>query len=328
MITNDKSRQRLLAIAAIIIVALLLVNAFLLFNKYNQAQVIEQKQSVIEESDRLKIEMEKQYSEALSELEEMRTASEELNTIIDQQKAQLKQQREKINKLLLQGGNLDRARSEIRNLKAQVSEYITRIQTLKAENEGLKDENRNLSNQAQQLTKTLKNEQTRNEELSTEKKLLEDETNQQSQQIARLSDKVNIASVIKVKNVSVLGMKERDNGKIVKKRYAKNVEQLRICFSLEANDVVNPGMEKFFVRIINPIGETMAIDDLGAGVLVDKSTGDEVRYTSAAEYDYQNTEMEHCFNWNPAVGNFQKGDYQVEIYNKGHLSGTGKFNLK
>ena len=328
MITNDKSRQRLLAIAAIIIVALLLVNAFLLFNKYNQAQVIEQKQSVIDESDRLKLEMEKQYNEALSELEEMRTASEELNTIIDQQKAQLKQQREKINKLLLQGGNLDRARAEIKKLTVQVNEYISRIQKLKAENEGLKGENQTLAAKTQQLSENLETERNRNEELATEKQQLEKETTQQSQQIARLSDKVNIASVIKVKNVSVLGMKERDNGKIVKKRYAKNVEQLKICFSLEANYVANPGMEKFFVRIINPIGETMAIDDLGAGVLVDKSTGDEVRYTSAAEYDYQNAEMEHCFNWNPAVGNFQKGDYQVEIYNKGHLAGNGSFNLK
>ena len=102
----------------------------------------------------------------------------------------------------------------------------------------------------------------------------------------------------------------------------------RLCMVVEANEVTNPGMEKFFVRIINPVGETMAIDDLGAGVLVDKSTGDEVRYTSAAEYDYQNTEMDHCFNWNPAVSNFQKGNYQVEIYNKGLLAGAGTFNLK
>ena len=328
MIKNDTSKQRLLAIAAIVIVALLLVNAFLLFNKYNQAQVMDSQQSEIMESDRLKIEMEKQYHEALAELEEMRTSSEELNFIIDQQKDELKLQREKINALLKQGGKLDQARVEIKNLSVQVSEYIGHIEQLKAENQGLKGENQELVERTQQLAETLQTERSRNEELSTVKDELENTSSQLSQENARLSSKVNLASVVRVKDISVLGMKQKDSGKTVKKRYAKNVEQLRVCFSTEANEVAPSGVEKFFVRIINPIGETMAIDDLGSGVLVNKETGEEVRYTSTTEYDYNNDETEICFDWNPTTGNFQNGNYLVEIYNKGHLAGSGSFQLK
>ena len=328
MITNDTSKQRLLAIAAIVIVALLFVNAFLLFNKYNQSQVIESQQSELAESDRLKIEMEKQYHEALAELEEMRTTSEELNAIIDQQKEELKLQREKINGLLKQGGNLDRARTEIKNLGIQVSEYIGRIEQLKAENQNLKGENEELVVRTQQLTETLESERNRNDELSSAKEDLENTKTQLSKENEKLSSKVNLASVISVKNISVQGLKQKDSGKTVKKRYAKNVDQLRVCFSTVANMVAPSGTEKFFVRIINPIGETMAIDDLGAGVIVNKSTGEEVRYTSTAEYEYNNDETEICFDWNPNTGNFQNGKYLVEIYNKGHLAGSGNFELK
>ena len=328
MITKDTSKQRLLAIAAIIIIALLGLNAFLIYNKYSQERVIETQRTEILESDRLKIEMEKQYHEALAELEEMRTSNEELNAIIDQQKEELRAQRNKINKLLKEGGNLERAKAEIRNLTIQVSEYTAQIQTLQVENEGLKGENQQLATKSQELTETLESERDRNRELSTDKQQLESTQNKLTQENEQLSDKVNLASVIKVKNISVLGMKEKESGKMVKKRYAKNVEQLRVCFSTEANAVANPGVEKFHIRIISPIGETMAIEDLGAGILVDKSSGQEIRYTSITEHEYENDETEICFNWNPSTSNFQKGNYNVEIYNKGHVAGTGTFELK
>ncbi len=328
MITSDSSKQRLLAIAAIVVMALLIVNAFLLYNKYNQSQVIEAQKSEIIESDKLKIEMEKQYHEALAELEEMRNNNEELNAIIDQQKIELKSQREKINQLLQAGGNLDRARLEIKNLGIQVSEYMARIEQLNAENENLKGENEKLVAKTEKLVENLESERNRAQELTGEKEQLETVKTQLSRENEKLTDKVTLASVIRVKDISVVGMKQRDSGKMVKKKYAKNVDQLRICFSTEANEIANPGLEKFFVRIINPIGETMAIDDLGSGVLFNKSSGEEIRYTSLTEYDYSNDATEICYDWNPSSGNFQNGKYQVEVYNKGHLSGTSTFELK
>ncbi len=328
MVTSEASKQRLLAIAAIVVVALLAINAFLLFNKYSQDQVIEQQKSEIAESDKLKIEMEKQYHEALAELEEMRTGNQDLNAVIDQQKEELRQQRLKINALLANEGNLERARAEVKNLTLQVRRSIGQIEQLKSENENLRDENELLATKADQLNQTLENERSINDQLTDENEDLVTAKTQLTQENTRLSDKVNLASVVNVKDISVTGMKKRNNGKMVKKRYAKNVEQLRICFSTEANNITYPGVEEFFVRIINPIGETMAIDDLGSGVLVDKSTGNEIRYTSSKEYDYNNDETEICFNWNPNVGNFQSGTYQVEIYNKGHLAGKSTFDLK
>jgi hypothetical protein len=123
-------------------------------------------------------------------------------------------------------------------------------------------------------------------------------------------------------------MKAKGNGKNVKKRYAKNVDLLRICFTTTENDVASPGVEQFYVRIINPIGETMAIDEESSGILIDQETGEEIRYSSIREYDYTNNREEVCFDWAPVNPTFTRGNYQLEVYNKKYLAGRGGFQLK
>lgn len=71
----------------------------------------------------------------------------------------------------------------------------------------------------------------------------------------------------------------------------------------------------------------MAIETLGSGVLEKSVSGDKVRYTKAAEVEYDQTSIQTCLDWNPGTA-FQSGKYIVEVYNKGFLSGKGTFELK
>lgn len=328
MLKKEDSKQRLLAVAAVAIIILLLMNAYLLYNYFSKEKTIDSQKTELVEADRLRIEMDKQYHQALSELEEMRTGNEELNAIIDQQKVELKESKNRIEKLLKNGRSLDRARAEIGNLKTQVAEYTARIENLKAENESLRGKNEQLSERTRTLSTDLDAQRNKNQELSSVKSQLEQEKMALTADKTRLADKVNLASVVKVENVSATGMKARESGKTVKKRYAKNVDLLRVCFTATANEVTNPGVEQFYVRIINPIGETMAIDESTSGTFIDQGTGEEVRYSSIREYDYDNARGEICFDWAPVNPTFTRGIYQVEVYNKAHLAGQGEFSLK
>ena len=328
MLNKEDSKQRLLIVASVAIVILLLMNGYLLYNYFQQDTTIERQNLELEESDRLRIEMDKQYHQALSDLEEMRTGNEELNAIIDEQKAELKQQRDRIDQLLKGGGSLDRARAELKNLKAQVQEYTARIEKLKAENEDLRSRNERLAQRTENLSSDLDSARLFNQSLSSEKAQLEQDKLQLTADRTRLSNKVTLASVVKVDGVNTTGMKVRDSGKKVKKRYAKNVDLLQICFTATANEVTNPGVEQFHVRIINPIGETMALDENSAGILIDRATGEEVRYSSIREHDYDNSPAEICFDWAPANPTFTRGNYQVEVYNKDYFAGKGEFQLK
>ncbi len=327
---SKDSKQRLTAIGAVAIVALLGIAAFLMFQNVNNNQTIAQQEVKIDEAEKLKLELEKQYYASLSELEEMRGSNEELNALIDQQKVELKEQKDKIARYIRQGkstkNDLAKAREEMGNLRVQMDGYISENNKLKADNEILVQQNGELNAAKASLEGEVASARVMNDELVTAKAALVSQKENLETQNASLSDKVNIASVVKVMSVKGEGFKIRKSGKIKGKNRASAVDRIRVCFDATDNAVVEGGLEKFYVRVQNPLGETLAVENLGSGVLT-SANNEEIRYTKVKEIDYTNQESEVCMLWEPNT-EFQKGEYKIEVYNKGFLAGKGSFELK
>ena len=325
------SKSKLTAVAATVIVALLGINAFLLYNKISQAKVIDQQAMEITEADRLRTELDKNYHETLSELEEMRGNNDELNAMIDKQKVELKEQKNKISRLIRSGktskADLAEARSQMEQFKLQLDRYLTENNTLKEEKAMLTKRTAQLSEEKQNLEGQISQERTMNNELVTAKAALVSEKEMLESQNQNLSTKVTRASVVNVGSLNVKGEKVRKSGKVVTAKKAKNVDRLKVCFNAEQNEVTEKGLEKFYIRMINPVGETMAIENMGSGVMTSADGKKEIRYTQMKEIDYDRTEMMACFYWEPGT-DFQKGIYEVEVYNKGYMSGKSTFKLK
>ena len=317
---KDK-KQNLVAIAATVGIILLGVIGWLAYTNMTKANQLEQTVYQLEETNSLRAELESQYNQALADLESQKTTSDELNAIIDQQKEELEAQKNKISRLIRNKGKLDKARIEIENLEAQVSGYIAEIDQLKADNEALAGENAQLSEEKSMLTADLQNKQAENE-------MLNDARTQLVSEKEALASKVNLASVIKMKSMKVEGMKVKSSGKAVATKRAKQVDKVKVCFTTLDNDVVSPGTERFYIRLINPRGETLAIEDMGSGTITNKATGEEIRFTQYEEVDYNNEEANSCLYWQPTNLAFSAGTYTVEIYNKGYLAGMGSFSLK
>ena len=323
---DGNSKYRIIAIAAVIILALLAANIFLLVGYNKRGSENLELSSKFEESEQLKAELETQYYDALSELEEMRGNNDELNALIDQQKEELEQQKNRIEKLLANQGSLDRARKEMKRLNAQVEQYLAEINQLKAENEELTVKNTQLSDENQTLNQDLTNQRDINQQLDSEKQTLLSEKDELSKEKSQLSETVTKASVIQLNTIEGYGLKKRKSGKAVKKKNVKNIDYLEVCFNTTANDITQQGAEFFYVRIVNPRGETMAIDELGSGVFTNKTTGEQMRYTKVREIDYDGGTSQYCVTWSPGQA-FSQGSYDVEIYNKGYLAGSSKFEL-
>ena len=325
--TSTPKKQQTTAIAAVIIVVLLALCTFLIVRNYNLSSSKEEIAAKYDESEQLKADLDTQYYEALSELEGMRGSNEELNALIEQQKNDLAEQKEKIDKLIGNKRNLGKARKELKNLKGKVDQYIAEINQLRAENDLLTDENSSLSEQNTNLNSDLQSERMTSADLSSQRAILVSEKDELSNEKDRLSRKVNLASVIKTENIEVDGLKVRSSGKAVTKNYAKNIEQLRVCFNTTNNEVAEKGSETYHIRIINPAGETIAVDALGSGAFSNSATGSQLRFTMAKEFNYNQKEEQLCAVWVPQNG-FSKGNYEVEIYNKGYLAGNKSFRLK
>ncbi len=320
---NDtkSNQQNFIAIAATIGIILLAVIGWLAYSNITKANKLEQTVYELEESSNLREELDIQYNQALADLESQKTASEELNAIIDQQIEEIESQKNRISSLLTSKGKLNKARVEIENLKAQASGFMAQIDELKADNELLAGENAQLSEEKNMLTSDLQNKVDENDMLNQAKSQLVNEKE-------ALTSKVNLASIIKMKQVKVEGMKIKNSGKASVTNRAKQVDKVKVCFTTLDNDVVSAGTERFFIRLINPLGETLAIEDMGSGVILNKATGEEIRFTQYEEVDYTNEEANSCLYWQPTNLAFMAGSYTVEIYNKGYLAGMGSFSLK
>ena len=323
----QRKSSPLVPILIVAIVALLGALGYMWKTKSDvQTQYVETSQQ-LDETEQLKLQLNAQYYESLNELESMRGTNAELNKLIDDQKAELMASKTRIDGLMKDKRNLDAARKEIASLKSATARYVTEINELKEANGILVEQNSSLSNENQGLQRTVADVNAANTELSTARAQLMSEKESLLGEREVLSEKVTMASSIKVNNITATGLRLKDSGKTVKKKYAKNVDLVNICFETTSNQIVQPGTEDFKVRIINPLGETLAIEEMGSGVLVNALTKEQVRYTKGVEHQYSNDVGEVCVTWDTPAA-LSKGEYGVQVYNKNYLAGEGKFTLK
>ena len=320
MSAQNDNRNKILGIAIAAIIALLGVNAYLLYNKSKLTTANTQLSTQLDETSKLKLELEQQYNESLSKLEEMRGDNEEMNAMIDKQKSDLQAQKNQISNLLKNKGDLSKAKEQIAQLISQRDQFMAQLVELKMKNEQLTADNT-------KLTTDLQSEKANTESLTAAKAALVSEKDNLASQNEKLSSKVTRASVIPVSKVEITGLKVDSKNKEHKKRYAKNIDRLRVCFDAAANDITEGGNETFFIRMINPTGETLAREDMGSGTLTTTDTKEKIRYTSSKDIEYSKTATQVCLNWDQAEA-LAKGVYQVEIYNKGYKCGEGSFKLK
>ena len=326
MATN-KSKNRTIALA---LVGLLLLLALCAFQWYKMGQLNKQLSEMKQEMfevEKIQVQLETDYEEAVTSLDDMRTSNEDLNNVIEQQKKDLKDQKNRILKLIRSEKELSKAREEIAKLNSQAKGFIAEISKLKEENQSLYSSNMKLTEEKQVLTADLTTERELTTELTEAKTLLVSENEDLSVENEGMSQRLDVASAIKINFMKMTGYLQGDDGKMKEKSRAKRINMVRTCFVTETNVIAPAGPEKFFVRIIDPLGETMAVEDLGSGVLENKMNGNMVRYSASGTLDYTNEDATGCIDWRPNYS-FIKGDYLVEIYNKGYLVGNGNFKLK
>ncbi|MEK7253230.1 MAG: hypothetical protein AAB316_00670 [Bacteroidota bacterium] len=320
MVDPPKSNRSQYAIAGVIGAVLLIIVGVLAYSNMKKTDQLETVTTEKTESTNLQTELDNQYQSAIAELESLKSDNDELNKLIEAQKDDLQKQKTRITALIKEGKQLDQVRREIASMKTQGEQYVAEIEKLKAENTQLSEAKVKLTSERDTLSTHIERRTKEIETLTAEKTTLTAETEE-------LSKSVKIGSVVQVRDVRVEGLKVRNNGKTDDKKRAKKVDMLKVCFTTIGNDVVAPGVEQFHVRILNPAGETLSIESLGSGKIVNEKTGEETPFTQFAETEYANDEQNLCLLWNPDIS-FSSGKYIVEVYNKGFLAGKGDFELK
>ncbi|MDG1101037.1 MAG: hypothetical protein P8N29_07520 [Saprospiraceae bacterium] len=312
--------NNLLSYALIGIILLLGLNGYQLYiNSQLKQDTANQKMELIE-LEKIKTELDQDYKAAIEGLDELRGDNEELNQLIDSQKLSLQGQKEKINNLIWSKRELGKARKEMKALKDQAQQYIKELTKLRDDNQFLTSSNTQLKEEKEALNQLYA-------EIAQAREILIVEKEEIIKEKAILSGKVDIAEAIKINYMEVQGYQVKDDGKTKKKNKAKNINMLRTCFLTETNVVAKGGEQEFYIRIIDPVGETITDSNDGVGVLTNKLDSTQVMYTTSGSIDYQNEDTRGCISLSLSE-KLTKGIYDVEIYNNGFMVGKGDFKLK
>jgi myosin heavy subunit len=321
------SNQNVKALVIIALVGLFGLNVYQFVNNSNLQKDNLSKENELVQLEDAKAKLDKEYQQSVSDLNDMKTNNEELNRFIDAQKEELRIQKEKIGGLLKDSKNLALARKEIESIKTRTQEYIAEINKLKSENAELNTQNVSLQTEKVNLTREVETKSALNQQLSEAKESLSKEKESLAKEKDLLSRKVNRATAINVAKVDAEAYQEREGKKPKSVSKATETDFVEVCFKTTVNKNAEAGSEKFFVRIINPTGETQSIESEGSGVIRNDQNGETIKYSSTAMTQYSNDEKKVCSRFkNP--GAFNSGIYQIEIFNKGYLVGTSTLKLK
>jgi ElaB/YqjD/DUF883 family membrane-anchored ribosome-binding protein len=262
-------------------------------SKETQHILQQEKEQVINELQDLKV----NYDQAIQEKTELSNKFEEAKNRIDSLIQEVKKQK-KINSSIIY-----KYKREIAALKAQRDKLYRIADSLRNANIRLIVQNDSLNTnleQQKQFNDTLLNK------------------NQQ------LSEVVSKAKVLYPINLKAEGVKIKSSGKVVTTSKYRRATDVRVCFIVPQNDVVEKGPQKFYVRVVNPKGEVV-----GSGETLDVD-GQPIMISASEDIIYENKPLAVCIFVKPQDKDkeFIEGNYQVEVYHKGHKVGTTEFNLK
>jgi len=154
--SRSNSKSNLFAIGMVAILALLGLSGYLFYANQELKQTTEKMAQDINQKTIIYDELNDTYNQAVSELDEMKGNNEELNALIEKQKDELKAKKNQISRMLRTKNDLEKAKTEMSEMRLQLDQYVAEVNQLKADNEELLSQNTDLGNQNKSLKKNWK----------------------------------------------------------------------------------------------------------------------------------------------------------------------------
>ncbi len=138
----------------------------------------------------------------------------------------------------------------------------------------------------------------------------------------KLAEKVEIGSVLNIKDIKVTALKMRSNGKYTETNKAQKTDAVKLEFRLMENEIASPGDKEAYVVLKDPKGRVL--NAKGTFMLRDST---EVKYTAQTVVNYENAELDVVIFVERKGEKYQKGVYPISVYVDGRLAGVSKLVL-
>ena len=228
-----------------------------------------------------------QLDDIVDEHEDLLNEYGELNQDLQQKDSVIRQQVLEINSLLETKKDLKQAIKKIEVLKTISKKYIATI-------DSLVNVNKRLRSEKDSVITVNKNINWKNYKLN--------------KQNEKLAETVSKGSVLEFERLEVFPIKRKITGKEAVTKQAKKTQKIQICFSVLGNSIAESGLKKAYIQIVSQDGSVLT----GNIVIQTVIESDTVQVTSVTEFDYQNSTIDHCHEWE-RLNVLQEGYYLISV---------------
>lgn len=223
---------------------------------------------------------------------------------------------------------------ELVEARDNISKYIDSVQNMKADISSLYRYRRQvgvLETEREQLLKQVDSLQKSNTLIAMQRDSTYTELEKQTifndslvVQNTQLADVVEKGSALNLSKFNVDAVKERNSGKLSSTNRANRADKFKICFTVADNVIAEAGDREFYLEVLDPQGNV-----LGESYSKTSDDGASVTYSKGTSFYYENKNLDVCDYVSKPSGDFQEGNYMVNVYDQGlKLLGTSKFTLK
>lgn len=297
--TDSSGGNKGLKIITALLAVLLIGGGIAGYSKYKsqketEARLIEEKQNLINDLEELKV----NYENVVSENSELKSQVEDAKKKVEDLIAELK----KVKKA--DAALIRKYKNQIYALRKQRDKLFKMVDSLKEANQMLAFQKDSLGQELQEVTEY------------NEKVLKENE---------ELSKKVNIAKTLAATFIHAHGVKIKKSGKIVETRRSRRADQIKVCTTLPANPLLEPGQQVIYVQVVNPKGEVIGSKDI-----ITLENGEEKIVSASKEFTYDGLKTDVCLFVIPQnkEDELVKGEYMITFFHNGRAAGTSNFTLK
>ncbi len=305
---NDSSTAALKKKNTLIIllsVALVLTWVYLLWEKSKSNDTIASQSVQIENLDADKAAIQKEFEQAIIRLDSVTNTNVTLSNQVAEQQRDIESQKADIKKIL---GERNATKASLEKARGMVSDLNGKIASLENQISLLKQENLELT-QA-------------NTTLQGEKQNLEQDLSKTTAQNAALARTVDIGSTFSASSIQISSIDVKPSGKEKLTTSAKRVDKLLVRFEVE-NRIAPSGPADMYLIVTDPAGKV--ITEKGF-VLPTREDGDR-SYTALIPVQYEKGTRQKV-EFPVRAGQYNKGNYRLEIYHNGFKIGERSCPLK
>ena len=304
-IVTTKKNNLPTIITAILVVALLGTWGYIIYDKNQTKETIDQKETMIATTSTQRDQLQKELEDAASRYDILKTSNSKKDSSITVKDREIDEKKTRIQQLL----------SKSNATQAELSEAKRLISSLNGDIDGYKEQVAVLQQQKTQLI-------SEKAVVVSQRDRVQRNYDSSTLVIKQKEDLINVGSTLHASNFNIVGINERRSGKEKTTATAKRVDKLRISFDLDENMLSESGAKEIYVCITAPDGSPVAVQALGSGTLSTRQ-GEEKPYTQKLDVNYtQNKRQSVSFDWKQGT-NFTTGNYKIEVYNNGFKVGEG-----